>query len=140
MLLSNLEAEAVQSEAGGDADLDALVGQVEARLQALNDALRLRDPAAVEKHAADLHLDLSSAVEACMLRARHGGVPESMRLRLASAGAQLARQREMLSRATAALDRAIEVLLPPGGVERGPLYGANGRAGGFGPGGGSVSA
>jgi len=52
-------------------------------------------------------------------------VPEPMRLRLARASAQLARQREALARATSALDRAIDVLLP-GVAPAGKIYRANG--------------
>jgi hypothetical protein len=44
--------------------------------------------------------------------ARSGTVPAPLRRRLASASGQVAAQRESLARATAALDRAIEVLMP----------------------------
>ena len=44
--------------------------------------------------------------------ARDGPVPPALRKRLASASGQVAAQRESLARATAALDRAIDVLLP----------------------------
>jgi len=39
-------------------------------------------------------------------------VPPALRQRLALAGSQVAAQRESLARATAALDRAIDVLMP----------------------------
>ena len=97
------------------AQIDALEGAVSAvelRLMALSDALRERDAPAVERHADDLHKALSRAVNTYMHAARHGGVPDTMRARLASASAQVARQREALARATAALDRAIDVLMP----------------------------
>lgn len=133
MQYSSAEMAAVQAQAGlsKDQDLDPLVTQVEQRLQALADALRSRDAPAVELHASELHHDLARAVGACMHHARHGGVPAAMRLRLAQAGAMVAHQREMMARATAALDRAIDVLMPPASSGRGALYGANGRADGY---------
>ena len=94
------------------AGLEPLVAHVEQRLGALADSLRERDVQAIELQAQELHRALARAVESFMHAARHGGVPEPMRLRLARASAQLARQREALSRATAALDRAIDVLMP----------------------------
>jgi hypothetical protein len=48
-----------------------------------------------------------------------------MRRRLARASAQVASQRETLARATAALDRAIDVLMPES-APVGGLYGARG--------------
>jgi hypothetical protein len=97
--------------AAGD-DLEPLVAHVELRLGALTDSLRERDVLAVEQQAQELHRALARAVECFMHAARHGGVPEPMRRRLSRASAQLARQREAMSRATAALDRAIDVLMP----------------------------
>ena len=44
--------------------------------------------------------------------ARTGRLPAPLRQRLALASAQVVTQREALARASAALDRAIEVLLP----------------------------
>ena len=116
------------------ADLELLVAQVEDRLGALADSLRERDVQAIEVQAHHLHRALAHAVECFMHAARNGGVPEVMRTRLARASAQLARQREALSRATAALDRAIDVLMP-GAVPAGKVYTASGltaplRAGG----------
>jgi len=105
--------------------LETSVQAVELRLLALADALRERDAVEVERHADGLHLALARAVTVCMHAARHGGVPEPVRLRLASAGAQVARQREALARATAALDRAIDILMPTHSPA-GKVYGANG--------------
>lgn len=127
MLHSPAELAALQAETGLQTDLDALVSAVEQRLGALSDALRDRNAPSIELHATELHRALARAVEAFMHAARHGGVPEPMRLRLARAGAQVARQREALARATAALDRAIDVLMPPP-IAHGGVYGANGRA------------
>lgn len=112
--------------AAGD-DLEPLVAHVELRLVALADSLRERDVQLIEQQAQELHRALARAVERFMHAARHGGVPEPMRLRLARASAQLARQREALARATAALDRAIDVLMP-GASPAGKVYTASGLA------------
>jgi exonuclease VII large subunit len=107
------------------AELEPLVAHVEQRLGALAESLRERDVQAVELQAQELHRALARAVESFMQAARNGGVPEAMRLRLARASAQLARQREALSRATAALDRAIDVLMPDA-APAGRVYTASG--------------
>lgn len=112
--------------AAGD-DLEPLVAHVELRLVALADSLRERDVQAIEQQAQELHRALARAVECFMHAARHGGVPEPMRLRLARASAQLARLREALGRATAALDRAIDVLMP-GVAPADKVYTASGLA------------
>jgi hypothetical protein len=106
--------------------LEPLVARVEQRLGSLADSLRERDVQAIELQAQELHLALALAVQSFMHAARHGGVPEAMRLRLARASAQLARQREALSRATAALDRAIDVLMPGAAAPAGRVYDASG--------------
>ena len=85
---------------------------VEAELGALGEALRARDAAAIDAHSCELHRALARAVEHFTLAARTGGVPLPMRHRLANASGQVAAQRESLARATAALDRAIDVLMP----------------------------
>ena len=108
------------------AGLEPLVAHVEQRLGALADSLRERDVQAIELQAQELHRALALAVESFMHAARNGGVPEPMRLRLARASAQLARQREALSRATAALDRAIDVLMPGDKTPVGRVYTASG--------------
>ena len=108
-----------------ETELEPLVANVEQRLGALTDSLRERDIPAIEQQAHELHRALACAVERFMHRARHGGVPEPMRLRLSHASAQLARQREAMARATAALDRAIDVLMP-GAVPNSKVYTASG--------------
>ncbi len=118
----------LEPDAPGDsphAHLEPLVANVEQRLGALADSLRERDVQAVELQAQELHRALAEAVESFAQAARKGGVPEAMRLRLARASGQLARQREALSRATAALDRAIDVLMP-GAAPAGRVYTASG--------------
>jgi ABC-type transporter Mla subunit MlaD len=86
--------------------------QVEQQLSALADAMKKDDPRALEAAAGELHRALAAAVDHFRRAARQGGVPSALRQRLAIASAQVAAQRESLARATAALDRAIDVLMP----------------------------
>lgn len=95
------------------AALEAPLAAVEDGLHALSMALHRQDAPAVERMAAELHTALAAAVDHFARAARGGGVPPSLRRRLALAGGQVAAQREALARATASLDRAIDVLLPP---------------------------
>lgn len=92
--------------------LEALLVAVEDRLTALGLALQRQDPDAVERVAAELHTALATAMDQFIGAARAGGVPAPLRQRLALAGGQVAARREALARATAALDRAIDVLMP----------------------------
>jgi hypothetical protein len=108
-----------------DAALDAALAAVEMRLAALGDALRERDIAAIDHHAGELHRTLANAVDRFAQAARGGAVPPALRERLAHAGGRIAAQRESLARATAALDRAIDVLLPA--PTAAVVYGADGR-------------
>ena len=116
-----------------DPALEEALTTVEMRLAALGEALRARDATAIEAHASELHRALARAVDHFTRAARHGAVPPNLRRRLASASGQVAAQRESLARATAALDRAIEVLMPRdtpglyssiGAAERGLLGGS----------------
>jgi hypothetical protein len=77
--------------------------------------LRSRDSQAIEMHAGGLHRALANAVDQFARAAKQGGVPATLRQRLATASGQVAAQRESLARATAALDRAIDELLPRDG-------------------------
>lgn len=108
------------------AELERPLAAVEAQLLALGAALQLQDAGAVDRAASDLHLALAAAVDHFALAARRGGVPLPLRHRLALASGRVAAQREALARATASLDRAIDVLIPrPAHVG---LYGANGAS------------
>jgi hypothetical protein len=60
-------------------------------------------------------------VDGFTLAARSGSIPPPLRSRLAQAGRRVAAQRESLARATIALDRAIDTLLPR---DQSPGYGA----------------
>lgn len=105
--------------------LEPLLQRVEQRLVDLQSALGARDMPCIELHASELQRALATAVEAFVQAARQGGVPMALRRRLAKAGAQIAAQRDALARATAALDRAIDVLMPGFGTPL-MLYSAQG--------------
>jgi len=105
-------------------ELEAALSTVEARLSALGDSLRARDSAGIDLHATELHRALADAVDHFARAARRGDLPPALRNRLASASGQVAAQRESLARATAALDRAIDVLMP----RDGSVYSSHGGA------------
>jgi hypothetical protein len=96
----------------GPRELEPAVQAVEARLQALGHALVQRDSVAVEQCASELHRALTEAVQVFSHAARTGRVSPALRQRLMSATGEVAAQRESLARATAVLDRAMDVLLP----------------------------
>lgn len=95
-----------------DPQLESALAAVEERLSALGVALCVRDTLGIEMHSTELHRALSLAVDRFAAAARSGSVPPALRHRLASTSGQVAAQRESLARATAALDRAIDVLMP----------------------------
>lgn len=111
--------------AASHGELETRLAAVEDRLALLGNALRSRDTAGIDTHAAELHRALAAAVGHFAHAARSGGIEPELKSRLARASGQVAAQRESLARATAALDRAIDVLLPRDGVA---LYAANGGA------------
>ncbi len=92
--------------------LERPLSELEQSLAALSQALRERDPSRIESAAGDLHRALAVAVDQFGRCTRQGPIPGPLRRRLMAAGAQVAAQREILARATASLDRAIDVLLP----------------------------
>ena len=93
-------------------DLEATLAAVEARLAALGVALLERNSADIDVHASELHRALARAVAHFSRAARDGALPPPLRQRRMRASSQVAAQRESVARATAALDRAIDVLLP----------------------------
>lgn len=105
--------------------LEATVAEVEGRLAGLAASLLERDHRGVDAAANELQRALAQALDAFSQAAhRGGGVPLALRQRLVSASGQVAAQRETLARATAALDRAMEILLP----RQAPVYNASGSA------------
>jgi hypothetical protein len=108
-------------------ELEARMTAVESRLCALGLALRSRDAAGIDLHATELHRALASAVSHFSDAARDGPLPPALRTRLAQATGQVAAQRESLARATAALDRAIDVLLPRDSAVLYSAYGSTDR-------------
>jgi ABC-type transporter Mla subunit MlaD len=104
-------------------ELERPLAALETRIAALGEALRERDAARIETEATALHRALAGAVDQFGRATRQGPIPTPLRRRLMTAGAQVAAQREVLARATASLDRAIDVLLPAAGRSG---YGANG--------------
>jgi hypothetical protein len=95
-----------------DPQLESALAAVEERLSALGVALCVRDTLGIEMHSTELYRALALAVDRFAAAARSGSVPAALRHRLASTSGQVAAQRESLARATAALDRAIDVLMP----------------------------
>jgi hypothetical protein len=110
-------------EAAIDPALEAALTAVESRLAGLADALRQRDLGAIDDQSAELHRALKQAVDHFSRASRKGTIPLALRHRLAQTGGRVAAQRESFARATAALDRAIDVLLPR---EAPAVYGAGG--------------
>jgi hypothetical protein len=94
------------------ADLEESIVTLESRLQTLGEALRVHHAEAVEAEAAELQRALATAVERLRRSARAGQLTPQLRQRLAAASGQVAAQRESLARASAAMDRALDVLLP----------------------------
>ena len=93
-------------------ELARSVEQVEHHLRALGEALRVHRAEAVETEAAELQRALAAALAQLERAARAGQSPPPLRQRLALASGRVAAQRESLARAGAALDRALDVLLP----------------------------
>ncbi len=109
--------------ATGITGLEDTLSAVETRLADLSEALRTRDLAGIDRHATDLHVALATAVDTFCVAVRSGPVSPVLRRRLVAASGQVAAQRESLARATSALDRAIDVLMPR---ENSSCYSANG--------------
>lgn len=134
MIHTPQELTAVQQTAALETPLKA----VEDQLVALGLALHQQDVAAVDQAASGLHLALAAAVDHFGRAARSGGVPAPLRHRLALASGQVAAQREALARATASLDRAIDVLIPR--LAHSTLYSAGGGNNRHSPAGGGLLA
>lgn len=107
-----------------DISLDAVMTEVESRLGALALALHEHDSRGVDHAATELQRALGLALDAFSQAAQRGDVPLALRRRLAQASGQVAAQRETLARASAALDRALDRLLP----REAAVYNARGAA------------
>lgn len=107
--------------------LEPLLVQVEQHLEGLGLALKQRDPQAIDLHASQLHRALVLALESFASAAQSGPIASTLRARLARAGSQIAVQRDCLARAAAALDRAIDVMLPRSAASGPGLYSASGK-------------
>lgn len=92
--------------------LEAAVTEVERGLAALAQSLVEPDGGAIDRAAGALQQSLARALDALGRAARRGALTPALRRRLVQASAQVAAQRDKLARASAALDRAIEVLMP----------------------------
>lgn len=108
----------------GSDDLETTLAAVEMQLASLGESLRANDSVAIDRHATELHRALAQAVDHFSKAARNGRVPPPLRERLKLASGLVASQRESLARATAALDRAMDVLMPRERVSG--VYSANG--------------
>lgn len=116
----------VPDTVGHDPDLESRLRDLERCLHAMGQALSGQTAGAVESAAAELHATLSAAVAHFVRNAGKAGMTAPLRQRLALAGAQVAAQREALARATASMDRAIDVLIPRAAPSS--LYSASGGA------------
>lgn len=108
-----------------DGELEQTLAAVELRLSALGAALLASNSADIDTQASELHRALARAVDHFSRAARNGALPAPLRQRLMRASSQVAAQRESFARATAALDRAIDVLLPR---DKSGVYSAQGAA------------
>jgi hypothetical protein len=90
---------------------DAALETLESRLRALGEALSGHRAEAVAAEAAKLQRALAAAAGP-LRSARAGRLSPAQRQRLALASGQMAAQRESLARAGAAVDRALDRLLP----------------------------
>lgn len=103
--------------------LPPLLDELEAALSLVQQALTQRDALQLELYSSQVQRLMASA----LAEAREQPLAQPLRHRLAQAGARLAAQREALFRATTALDRAIDTLMP---AEISPvgIYGESGRS------------
>lgn len=97
-----------------------LLAALESALEGVHQALVQQDSQALEQHSQAVQGLMSDA----LAQARDGHLSLPLRQRLAQAGAQMAAHRVSLSRASTALDRAIDVLMPAESIG---LYGEAGK-------------
>jgi hypothetical protein len=105
-------------------DLEQAITQIEAHVAALGATLRARDAAALEAASQTLQRTLAASVQRFAAAARAaGGVPLPLRRRIALINGQLGAHREQLVRGSAALERAMTLLIPAGAA---PAYASSG--------------
>ena len=122
-VLTTPASERIELPRVADEELERSLAEVEVRLGKLAEALLQRDLSAIELESTELHHSLALAVDRFSRQARRGPIAPALRRRLASTSGHVAAQRESFARATAALDRAIDVLLPR---EAPAVYGSRG--------------
>jgi hypothetical protein len=96
--------------------LEPAVLAVEQGLDALSEALRRRDPSAIEAASQGLQ----RALEGMLARAHPLTLPRALHERLMQAGRQVAGQRAVLARASGPVERGLQALLPR---QAAPVYG-----------------
>lgn len=93
--------------------LEALIQALEDQLQSLAQAMRERDSAAIAAGAARLQRSLQQAMTVLSSATAQGAdLPHGLQPRLARLQGAVAAQRESLARASAAVQRAMNVLMP----------------------------
>jgi hypothetical protein len=105
--------------------LEQSLAELEAHLATLGVCLRERNAEGLERSASELHAALSRSIGLFARAAQVGQLPGELRRRLIHTSSMVASQRESLARATAALDRAIDVLIPQAGPKG---YSAQGKS------------
>ncbi|HET7525913.1 MAG TPA: hypothetical protein VFK10_08230 [Burkholderiaceae bacterium] len=105
------------------ADIDESLQRLEHHLDDLQASLSARDLPGIEQHAAALQRALSQAATRITRAARSAQPPLVLRRRLGEASVRVAAQRDALARATATLERAMHLLMPPADST---LYSASG--------------
>ena len=121
--MSKHAGKAVSSVAS--ADIDAALRRLEQHLDDLQASLSTRDLPGIEQHAGALQRALSLVAAPLTRAARQGQAPLALQRRLGVASVRVAAQRDALARATAALERAVHVLMP---AADSALYSASGAA------------
>lgn len=112
-------------DAGAHTELEAALAGVELQLGRLAEALRERDSAGIDGVATALQRALADTLDRFSRHARqHGGPPAALRQRLLLVSSRVSAQRAGLARATAAMERAVGLLLP----QQEALYNAQGGA------------
>ncbi len=104
-------------------EADSALLKLEQKLQLVSAALREADAPALEAAVLQLQAELLRLAQRLNAPGRRGRVlPADLRQRLVQASAEVTAQREALARASATMNRAMQVLMPASPV----AYGAQG--------------